>query len=99
VAGGPVDVVTIARGGLERAWVTCFSEGAVSVIDLEQRKEVQRVAIGGKPQGIETHPNGGRIYVSVRGLNEIAVLDTGTPCSILRRIKMDGGPARMVVVP
>jgi YVTN family beta-propeller protein len=99
VGRGPVDVITVAQGRLERAWVTCFSEGAVSLIDLGQRTEIQRIATGGRPQGIEVHPNGDRVYVSVRDLNELAVLDTGTPSRILRRISMSGGPARMVIAP
>ena len=97
VGRGPVDVV--ARGGepFERAWVTCFSEGAVSVVGLDRNQEIQCIVTGGKPQGLEIHPNLDRVYVAVRGLNELVVLSADVPCSILRRIRMDGGPARMAV--
>jgi YVTN family beta-propeller protein len=96
---GPVDVVTLGSERLERAWVTCFSDGAVSVIDVERHEQTQRIVTGGKPQGLETHPDGQRVYVSVRDLNEVVILSTGPPCSILRRIRMDGGPARMATGP
>ena len=99
VGRGPVDVVAVQSEHFHRAWITCFREGAVSVVDLEQNKEMERIPIGGKPQGVEVHPNGQRVYVAIRDLNQIAVLATGQPWRILRRIKMDGGPARMAIVP
>jgi YVTN family beta-propeller protein len=97
VGRGPVDVV--ARGGepFECAWVTCFSEGAVSMVGLDRHQEIQRIVTGGKPQGLERHPKLDRVYVAVRGLNELLVLSADVPCSILRRIRMDGGPARMAI--
>ena len=94
---GPVDVVTLGHENLERAWVTCFREGVVSVVDVKRREETQRIATGGKPQGLETHPNGQYVYVAIRDINEIVVLSTVAPSNILRRIKMPGGPARMAV--
>jgi YVTN family beta-propeller protein len=99
VGRGPLDVVAVQNGGIQRAWVTCFREGAISVIDLNQLKETERVVTGGKPQGLEVHPNGERVYVAIRELNEIAILATGERLGILRRIKMDGGPARMAILP
>jgi YVTN family beta-propeller protein len=99
VGKGPVDVVTLGLDSFEQAWVTCFSEGAVSVIDVESGKEIQRIVTGGKPQGLETHPNGTRVYAGVRELNEVIVFSSNTPGSILWRIKMPGGPARMAVAP
>ena len=99
VGRGPVDVVISGSGHLEQAWVTCFSEGAVSVVAIDCCKEIQRMATGGKPQGIETHPNGERVYVAVRDLNELIVINTFPPYGVLRRINMPGGPARMAVMP
>jgi YVTN family beta-propeller protein len=96
VGRGPVDVVSLGSG---RAWVTCFTEGVVSVIGVERRKQTERIVTGGKPQGIETHPNGERVYVAVRDLNEVVVLSSGEPSTIARRIKMSGGPARMAIAP
>jgi YVTN family beta-propeller protein len=96
VGRGPVDVVSLGSG---RAWVTCFTEGVVSVIGVERRKQTERIVTGGKPQGIEMHPNGERVYVAVRDLNEVVVLSSGEPSTIARRIKMSGGPARMAIAP
>jgi YVTN family beta-propeller protein len=99
VGRGPVDVVALGTEDSARAWVTCFSEGAVAVIDLQQHHRTQQIEIGGKPQGLETDPIGDRVFVSVRELNQIAVLSTEAPSTILRRISMKGGPARMTVAP
>jgi YVTN family beta-propeller protein len=97
VGHGPIDVVVTDRQPFERAWVTCFSEGTVSVIALDRHEEIQRILTGGKPLGLEIHPDTGRVYVAVRELDELVVLDTDVPCSIIRRIRMDGGPARMAI--
>ncbi|HEY7306421.1 MAG TPA: YncE family protein [Bryobacteraceae bacterium] len=99
VGHGPIDVVTFGRDGLERAWVTCFREGAVSVVAVKQREETRRIVTGGKPQGLEIHPNRKRVYATVGERDELIVLNSGAPYSILRRIKMPGGPARMAVAP
>jgi YVTN family beta-propeller protein len=99
VGRGPVDVVAIQNERIQRAWITCFREGAISVVDLNQLKETKRIVTGGKPQGLEVRPNEERVYVAIRELNEIAILATSEPLSILRRIKMDGGPARMAILP
>lgn len=97
VGHGPVDVVVTTAQPFERAWVTCFSEGTVSVIALDRHEEIQRIETGGKPLGLEIHPDTHRVYVAVRDLDELVVLSTDVPCSIIRRIRMDGGPARMAI--
>jgi YVTN family beta-propeller protein len=99
VGHGPIDIVTFGSEGTERAWVTCFAEGAVSVIAVKRREEIQRIVTGGKPQGLEMHPNRKRIYATVGERDEIIILSNAVPCSILRRIKMRGGPARMAIAP
>jgi YVTN family beta-propeller protein len=99
VGEGPIDIVTLRLQGRECAWVTCFRGGCVEVIDVDRGEAFQRIAIGGKPQGLAAHPNGQRMYVSVRALNELVVLSTGSPGGILQRTAMDGGPSRMTVAP
>lgn len=96
VGRGPVDVVTVGSRSFEEAYVSCFAGGTLSIVSIEQRRQIQQIAIGGKPQGLEIHPDGGRVYVAVRGINEIVVLESGTPSRILRRISVPGGPARMI---
>ena len=99
VGPGPVDVVTLGSGRLERAWVSCFGGGLVSVVSIESEQPIQQIATGGNPHGLETHPNGERVYVAVRELNQLVVLSHGTPSTILGCISMPGGPARMAVAP
>jgi YVTN family beta-propeller protein len=99
VGKGPVDVVTLRRASIEHAWVSCFSEGTISVVNVGRNEEIQRIEVGGRPQGLEIHPDGSRLYVAVRDLNQLIVATTLWPCSILRRIMMEGGPARMAIAP
>jgi YVTN family beta-propeller protein len=99
VGRGPVDVVTSGRRHLEHAWVTCFSEGAVSVVALDRCEEIQHIVTSGKPQGIDTHPSGERVYVAVRERNELIVINALPTHGVLRRISMPGGPARMAIMP
>jgi YVTN family beta-propeller protein len=99
VGRGPLDVITTCGERQERAWITCFNEGAVSVVALDRCKEIQRIVTGGKPQGVDTHPSGERVYVAVRERNELIVINTLPPHCVLRRISMPGGPARMAIMP
>lgn len=39
---------------------------------------VDRIRIDGKPSGMASSPEGGRIYVSLQGTDQLAVIDTGT---------------------
>lgn len=99
VGRGPVDVIAVGGEPFERAFVSCFEEGAVSVVVPGRHEQLQSVITGGKPQGLEIHPNTSRLYVAVRDLDELLVLTTDYPCKILRRLKMSGGPARMAIAP
>jgi YVTN family beta-propeller protein len=39
---------------------------------------VERIRVGAKPAGLAASPEGGRIYVSLQGTDQLAVIDTGT---------------------
>jgi YVTN family beta-propeller protein len=99
VGRGPVDVVTVESEDSQYGFVSCFREGAVSVVGVTRQQEIERIATGGKPQGLETGPDGKRVYAAVRGLNELIVLSSAAPHTILRRINLRGGPARMAITP
>ena len=99
VCAGPVDVATSAKDGSELAYVSCFSAGAVAVVDLNKRQEIQRLTVGGKPFGIVTHPDGGRIYVCTGNSNPLIVLQVGRISRILRRMPLDGNPLRLTLAP
>jgi len=63
------------------AYVAVEDAGEVVVIDATKpgaSKIVDRIKVGSKPSGVGASPEGGRIYVSVQGSDEVAVIDTGT---------------------
>ena len=99
VCRGPVDLVVAQTGGREIAWVSCFTEGAVAVVDVDRRQMVQRIPVGDKPFGIALHPDGGRVYVCVGGSSRIAALEARVPSRIVRRLELDGNPLQIAVAP
>lgn len=61
-------------------YVAVEDANEVVVIDTKpgEFRVVDRIKVGTKPSGIGASPEGGRIYVSVQGSDELHVLDTGT---------------------
>lgn len=99
VCQGPVEVTTVLNGTSELAYVSCFKSGEVAVVDVEQRKEIERIFVGDQPFGLATHPAGGRVYVCVGRANDLVVLQVGAKTRILRRIKLGGNPLRTAIAP
>ena len=99
VCGGPLDVTTAVAGGTDLAYVSCFKEGAVGVVDLNRREMIQRIAVGDRPQGMTTHPDGTRVYVCVGGPDRILTLETGRLSRVVRRLVLDGTPLQIAVAP
>lgn len=62
------------------AYVAVEDANEVVVIDAKpgDYKIVDRIKTGSKPSGVASSPEGGRIYVSVQGSDELYVIDTGT---------------------
>ena len=62
------------------AYVATEDADEVAVLDTKPGalKVVERLKIPSKPSGLGTSPEGGRIYVSVQGSDELHVIDTGT---------------------
>ncbi len=96
---GPVDV-TVPSGGREGfAYVSCFTDGAVSVVDLKHMQEVTRLPVGNQVFGIAAHPQEDRVYVCSGGTDEVVVLRGGASLGILRRIRVPGSPTLLKLVP
>lgn len=79
--------------------VSCFKSGEVSVFDIDQRKEIERISVGKQPFGLATHPVGGRVYVCIGRANDLVVLQVGVKTRILRRIRLGGNPLRTAIAP
>jgi YVTN family beta-propeller protein len=62
------------------AYVAVEDANEVVVIDArpDEMKIVDRIRVGSKPSGVSASPEGGRVYVSLQGTDQMAVIDTGT---------------------
>jgi YVTN family beta-propeller protein len=62
------------------AYVAVEDANEIVVIDARpgELKVVDRIAVGAKPSGVSASPEGGRVYVSLQGTDQLAVIDTGT---------------------
>jgi YVTN family beta-propeller protein len=99
VCQGPTALVTVSRGRREFAYVTCFKEGSVGVLDIEQHEQIQNIEVGNKPSDVAASRDDKRVYVSVRGSNRIVVLETGSPSRILRRLDVGPDPTQIAIAP
>jgi YVTN family beta-propeller protein len=61
-----------------RAFVGNMEDSTVSVIDVHQGRELQRVSGFFQPHGFSAMPDGSKVYVSSLGAHEVAVLDGAT---------------------
>jgi YVTN family beta-propeller protein len=97
VCKGPVDVAAARVGESDLAYASCFTDGAVAVVDVERREVVERIAVGEKPLGMAAHEGTRRVYVCVGGSQRIAILEPGRPSRVVRRIQLDGNPLQIAV--
>jgi YVTN family beta-propeller protein len=67
------------------AFVGNIEESTVSVIDVHEGREVQRVTGFFEPHGFSVLPDGSKVYVSSLGAHEVAVLDA-TSGRMLKRL-------------
>ena len=74
--------IAFAMRGMFGPFAYVAVEDADEVVVIETRpgelKVVDRIKVGQKPSGMTASPEGGRIYVSVQGSDELQVIDTGT---------------------
>jgi YVTN family beta-propeller protein len=80
------------------AYVANSGTGDISVIDLEVRKEVKRLAIGGVPMGMALSADGKTLFATNRTANGVAVIDTGER-KVRRVIEITGQPVRAQLTP
>ena len=58
-----------------RAFVGNMEDSTVSVIDVHEGREIQRITGFFAPHGFSVLPDGSKVYVSSHGAHEVAVLD------------------------
>ena len=57
------------------AYIGNMGIGAVSVVDIEEKKEISRISGFFEPHGIVCLPNSSKVYVSNMGAHEVGVID------------------------
>src|SRR5262249_47731768 len=63
------------------AYVTNGISGTVSVVDLNQGREVQQIPVGTEPRGCALTPNGSLLYVANHTEGTVSILAVGNPLS------------------
>jgi len=61
-----------------RAFVGNIEDSTVSIIDVPEGREVQRVTGFYEPHGFSVMPDGSKVYISSLGAHEVAVLDANS---------------------
>jgi len=82
------------------AYVAVEDANEVVVIDARpgEMKVVDRISVAGKPSGIHASPEGGRVYVTLQGTDELAVIDTGTH-RVMTKVRVGLKPVGIAVAP
>lgn len=80
------------------AYVANCGTGTLSVIDLEAKKEVGQISIGGVPMGMALTHDGRTIFATNRTANGVAVIDTAER-RVKRLIEVAGQPVRAHLTP
>ncbi len=75
------------------AYVANCGTADIAVIDLESKREVGRIAVGGVPMGMSLAPDGRTLWATTRTTNGIAVIDTESR-KLTRIIEVTGQPVR-----
>lgn len=74
--GGPVAV--LADAGAKRAAVAC-DDGHLRVVDLERRRVVHTLALGGRPSAMLRHPDGIHLLVALSDQKTLLLVHPGGP--------------------
>lgn len=91
---GPVAVHVVPEDGT--LLVVCEKSGTVARVDGETGEVLREAAVGAEPFDLAWHPDGQRVYVSVRRGQFVAELDAET-LGTLRRFPLRGDPTGVAV--
>jgi YVTN family beta-propeller protein len=59
-------------------YVACEASDTVVVVDVESRRAVAEIEVGGQPHDVAFHPDGSRAYVSTRLDDSVSVVDVAS---------------------
>jgi YVTN family beta-propeller protein len=59
-------------------WVACEASNSVILIEVESRKKIAEIAVGGQPADVAFKPDGSTAYVSNRLDDSVSVVDVAT---------------------
>jgi PQQ-dependent catabolism-associated beta-propeller protein len=87
---------TMARA--ETIFVSNEQDNTVSVIDAQQMKVIDTIAVGARPRGLEASPDGKTIYVALGDDNRIDAIDVASR-KVSFRLPSGPDPERFAVSP
>lgn len=82
----------------QTAFVANCGTADISVIDLDSRREVQRIDVGGIPMGMALTVDGRTLFATTRTANSLAVIDVASR-KVKRVIEIVGQPVRAHATP
>lgn len=82
----------------QRAYVSSFGGGAVTVLDLERRSIVSQIATGAGTEGVSRSPDGRFVYATAVLENKLVKIDART-LRVVDRVDTDRSPVRVVPTP
>ncbi|MDD3175695.1 MAG: right-handed parallel beta-helix repeat-containing protein, partial [Candidatus Nanoarchaeia archaeon] len=96
VGSGPVDIVINPAGTV--AYVSNYTAGTVSVIDLSTNTVTDTITVGSNPTGLAITPDGSKLYVAKEAAAAVAVITTSNN-TITSTIPVTSYPQGMAVTP
>lgn len=78
------------------AYIGNMGSGEVSVVDIENRLEVNRIAGFFEPHGPVCLPGGDKVYIGNMGAHEVGIIDTKNP-TLARRVEVGSAFAMAMV--
>ena len=82
----------------KRAYVVNIRSGTVSVLDIEESRLVDTLAIGNGAEGLDVSPDGSELWVTNRLKDELAIVDTES-LKVEERVPCPGSPIRLRFTP
>lgn len=79
-----------------RAYVTNYGGEEVSVIDLDDGKELTKIKTGKAPHGVAIASDGSQVFVSNTASNDLSIIDVNKR-SETKRVSVGSAPKRLAV--